>query len=287
MAIRPESEKDFIIAIPPLRVRRIIALSAAAFFLSFIIATPFVVGLSRTFQPATLMVAIIFGIPAALFLRLAYPPWKSLQKLSVQGGRIRYIPGGLERFSGEPSHEASIPADTSEIVFCPKLLEGLDGIYAPDGYRIIMQAAGKTVDELETGFPAHIDAAQLQKVADGITTATGLPVRFMQCLQSSGGVKKIPWVPVARKTTLKLSAGLMLGFLPFIGGGIVGYFFTQPTLIVLSGLALWLCELFLISLFGKHKWTRSTAIRALTTIFTFGASYGATAVFVLTVLRHR
>ncbi|HEU4982296.1 MAG TPA: hypothetical protein VFT88_06415, partial [Acidobacteriaceae bacterium] len=47
MAIRPESEKDFIIAIPPLRVRRIIALSAAAFFLSFIIATPFVVGLSR------------------------------------------------------------------------------------------------------------------------------------------------------------------------------------------------------------------------------------------------
>ena len=181
----------------------------------------------------------------------------------------------------------SIPADASEIVFCRKLLEGLDGIYAPDGYRIIMQTAGKAVGELETGFSAHVDATQLQKIADGLTTATGLPVRFIQRLQSTEGVKESPWVPPARKTNLKLSAMLMLGFLPFIGGGIVGYFVTQPALIVALGLALWICELFAISAYGKHKWTRRTALRGLTTIFTFGASYAAAAVFTLTVLRHR
>jgi len=279
--------EPFIFEVPVLRMRRNIALAYVAFFLLLALVIPFKVGILRFLHglethPGVLVVYFIFVAGITIFLRLAYPPRATRPRLEVKPDSIRYIPGKSERLSGEPTGEALITPRSDEILLTRNLPDKLS-----DGHRLIISAAGNVEHEFKIDFLTHINAQHARQIADGITSATGLPVRLIQRLQSSGGVKEIPWVPPARKANLKLSAALMLGFLPFIGGGIVGYFVTQPADIVSFGLALWLCELLVISTLGKHKWTRRTALRGLTTIFTFGASYAAAAVFVFTVLRHR
>lgn len=279
--------EPFIFAVPVMRMRRLIALAFALLFMLLALVIPFKVGSHRFLHglethPGIWVVYCIFAAGIALFLRLAYPPRVTRPRLEVTRDYIRYIPGKIERLTGEPAGEASITPRSSEIILTWNILGGLS-----DGYRLIVSAAGQVEHEIKIDFSTYINAQQARQIADGITSTTGLPVRLIQRLQSTGGDKEIPWVPPARKTNLRVPAMLTLGFLPFIGGGIVGYFVNQPTLIALLGLALWLCELFAISAYGKRKWIRSTALRGLTTIFTFGASYAAAAVFTLTVLRHR
>lgn len=278
--------KSFVFAIPVLRMRRNIALAYITFILLLALIIPFRAGFRRfchgiETHPGIWILYLIFAAGIALFLRLAFPPLATRPRLVVSQSSIRYIPGKSEQLGGESIAEAPITPRSSEISLTWNLLSGLS-----DGHRLIVSAAGKVEHEIKIDFFTHINAAQARQIADGITTATGLPVRLIQRLQSpEGSVKEIPWASSARKADLKFSATI-LGFLPFIGGGIVGYFVTRPALMVIFGLALWVCELLALSAYGKHKWNRQTALRGLTTIFTFGASYAATAVVVSILLRH-
>lgn len=189
---------------------------------------------------------------------------------------------------GEPVHEISIFPDASEIVFCRNLLEGLTGEYRSDGYRIIVDASGRAENELRLSFEAYFDAPTCRRIVDAMTSATGLPTRLILRKQSlSGPMEELPWIPVARKASVKTPAAIMLGFLPYMGGIAVGYLTTKPILIVIAGLMLWIAQLLAISLYGKRKLKSVMTPYGLSTIFTFSAAYAATVVFIIYVIRPR
>ena len=234
----------------------------------------------------TLCVALMFAIPASLFFWLAFPPRKLCARLCIGNGRISYIPGWFGRLTGEAIQEASITPHSDEIFICRNLLEGFNGGWLPDGYRVIVCAVGKTERELRADFLATLDTLQREKIAAGITVATGLPVQFLLRHQSmTGQVEDIPWPSTTQETNFRLAAGLSFGFAPFIGGLIVGHFVTQPSFIVGIGFAIWLVQMLFLCLLDKRKWTLSTAMYSMTTLVTFAAVYSLCVVLAAWVFR--
>ena len=123
---------------------------------------------------------------------------------------------------------------------------------------------------------------------EGITAATGLPVRLVQRKRlPEGTIEEIPWDLSAQKRDLFATATVILMFLPFVGGIIAGNLTTNPAIMGLVGLILWLVQLLAIFAIGRihsdHK--KPSPIYLLSTIFTFGASYAATVAIVIYVFR--
>ncbi|MGA7633604.1 MAG: hypothetical protein WCB11_22815 [Terriglobales bacterium] len=76
---------------------------------------------------------------------------------------------------------------------------------------------------------------------------------------------------------------------PFIGGIIVGYVLPRPAIIVTVGLALWIGQMLATYVLAHtdRTQTKYPLLYSLTTIFTFGATYGFAVVVVAFVFRVR
>jgi hypothetical protein len=277
MIAKDAIDECFVFEIPPPQSRRVIALVLAAIFLLQGAYFFHRAGLSRISYALIWLIIFIFASMIALSLRLGFPPRRSWPRLSVQKDCISYLPGRAQRFNGDSAQEVSITPRSTEILFCR------NGF---DGYLVMIRAANKTEHEIKARFLTHLDANQCRDITDGITAATGLPVRLMVRRQSmTGGIEEMPWIPTARKTNFELVVALTLGAVPFVGGIFAGYFVTRPTIIVILGFALWLSQILASSAYGKHKWTRRTILYSLTTLFTFGAAYSFAVVIVAFLFR--
>ena len=290
MTFMTECDKSTVFYIPIARARRMIGLAYAIFFLIFSIGFTLAVFLGHS--KYALMDNIIFLgllniillVPAAIFLRLAYPPRRVLSRLEVCRTGLRYYPGWFERFSGASIGEAEITEQSKEILLCKCVLE-----FYPDGYKIILRSRDGSEREFKSGdLATTLDVHTSEKIASGITDATGLPVRIVKRTQlANGTIEETPWLNPTMKAKWVGAVTLLVGILPFLGGGIVGYVMPHPIVIVLIGLALWLCQMLVLYSFSKkdQKKLGERLLLSMTTIFTFSASYAVAVVVVANMFR--
>ena len=276
MTIAPKQGNPFVFVVKLSRGRRVIALVFAGLFILMLAYIPLRVGLHRflhglNVNPAMWLLVVTFAIPIGFFSWLAFPPRAVLAKLEIQRNNVRFIPNlAVRRFLAEPIVKAVITPQSKEILVCQAFLGKL-----PDGYNVVIRTAGENDRVVRAASLTLHTAQEGQEIADGITAATGLPVRLITREQlTDGTVQEVPWVPSAPKTKL-LHAGLAIAAVPWVGGVVLGYIFPRPAIIVTAGLTLWLCEMLAVFIIARrsHKRTQNLAVHMLATFFTFAASY--------------
>lgn len=295
MATSPQRDETFVFCIAPSSGLRAIPLSFAAFFLLCATYGAWKVGLSRLSSDLgndpdlwwlVIGLGVAFAFPIAFFLRLAFPPRSAQGRLQARRDSVSFIPGRVERrFLGEPVIEAAVTPQSKEILLCHSFFQEL-----PDGYRVIIRAVDETEREVRVKFLAlsTIDAQQCQEIAEGMSAATGLPVRFVIRRQlTDGTLQETPWIPAPRKAISASGfARLTVVAAPYLGGIAVGYILPRPAIIVAVGGALWLGQMLAILLAaGRATRTKYSTLYWLTTIFTFGATYGFVVVAVAYIFR--
>jgi hypothetical protein len=137
-----ECGESFVFAIPSPFVRRFIALLGAALFMCVAAYVPLKVGITRTYRgfeehPALWCVVAVLVSGFALFLRLGFPPRRSLAKLHIRQNYVRITPGQIERLFGQPVIETALTAQSKEVLLCRSYSQGMQ-----DGFRVIICAAG-------------------------------------------------------------------------------------------------------------------------------------------------
>jgi hypothetical protein len=285
MAIEDQRGEPFVFCVQPPLSRRVIPLAYTALLLLCAAYIPLKVGLSRFSEgfgnhPALWFLAIGLVAAIALALRLAFPPRGAQPRLQIRHDSVRFIPGRVERhLFAEPAIEAAITPQSREILLCHSFLEEL-----PDGYRVIIRAADETEREVRARFLTLLDAQEYRKIVEGITGATALPVRLViRRRLADGTVQETPLIPLAPKANIARGfAAVTIGAVPYIGGITIGYLLPRPAVIVAVGLALWLGQMLAVSAFAHRHRTRNKypTLYSLTTLFTFGATYGFAVVVV-------
>jgi len=288
MATSTESSDLFIFVIPSPRISRGIALGGVALFLLFAAWFPLAFGLNRfplvlRAHPAIWWILVEFVAAIALFLRLAFPPQSALARLEFCRGCICFIPGRwTRRLLADPVNRASITPQSREILLCHSIPRELQEGY---GYTVKICAADKSERSVKAGYLTLHNAKENQRLAERITAATGLPVRFLTRRRlADGTVQESPWTPPAHKTKM-LIAAVAVGAAPYMGGIVVGYLWPHFPAIFATGLGLWFCQLLALYACADHKTTKYSALYALSTIFTFAAAYGFTACLVAYMFR--
>jgi hypothetical protein len=287
--------EPFVFVIPTPRIRQVVSLATAAFFLSMLGYFFWKFGLDRLQEDLTddptywwlvLLMALFFLAPTFLFLYLAFPPQGLLQKLQFRKEGIRFIPDGLtRRLLGEPDIEIGIGPKSQEILVCHGNATGLPDGY---GYQIIVRAADGSEHAVKAGYLTLRNRPQVQRLSEGITAVTGLPVRIVNRRRlPDRTIMETPWALTPFTAKLRILASLASGIMPFLGGATVGCLQLQPAFIPLIGLALWMVQslgLFLLSA-SNAKRPSFALPRLLTTLFTFAASFSLAVVMAAYLFR--
>jgi hypothetical protein len=291
MAITIERGNPFIFVIPVPRVRRVVALAEAAFFLFIAGLLIFKIGLSRLIEvffgdPVGWLLSAVFVAAIALFLRWAFPPRKVLQRLEFHHDGVSFVPDRMtRRMFAEPAVNAAITPQSREILICRSVPRDVPDGY---GYRVIIRDEDGTERGVKAGYLTLHSARDGQTIGAGITAATGLPVRIIGRRRlGDGTVEETPWMVPTAKSRLTVAAALAIGATPYVGGITVGLLVSSPLFIVAFGLALWLSQtiaIFALDL-SRNKRTINAFLYLLTNLFLFAAEYGASVVIVAFMFR--
>ena len=133
-----------------------------------------------------------------------------------------------------------------------------------------------------------MNARQATALSDGITAATGLPVRLIKRDYSdTGAPRDVSWTPEAHSVHFSGFAKLAVLATPSIGGITIGIMRVNGLTVVVVGICLWLFQTLAAYLYASisHQWTKVAALYWLTTIVTFASSY-AVAFFLTVSLLH-
>lgn len=287
MPEKPSDPIEFVIAPPFLRRAIAIAFGVAPFAVCAI-WFPFAVGFTRFYNAFTesslgWLSYLMLVIPAAFFLRLAFPPRSAMSRLHVRHDRVSFIPGKwVRRYLAQPVVEASITSRATEILLRQKGVS--------NGYAVIVRSEEKQENEVYAGASLTLHSAEeAQKITQGISAVTGLPVRLViPRKHADGSIEDTPWVPTVLKSEWQSLANLAIGSLPIVGGAIAGYLLAQPAFVLAIGLGLWFVQQIVVARFRPRKTKRDSAEIGLSIVnfFLFGVSYSVTAVIVITIV-HR
>lgn len=286
MAIEAQRGESFVFCLPLPIAGRVIAVGCAGSFL-FAAAVVLRVCLNEGFKNnlALWCLAIGLAIGIALFSRLAFPPRGAQPSLQFQHDKVRFTPGEIGRLFAEPAVEVAITPQSKELLLCRDFFEELH-----DGYRVIIRATDGTEREVRAGL-LRLDSQKSREIVEGITGSTGLPVRLIIRRRSgNGSVHETPWIPLPAKANIVRGfATATIVAAPYIGGIIVGYLLPRPAVIVAVGLTIWVGQMLGIFAFAytDRTQTKYSLLYSLTTIFTFGATYGFAVVVVAFVFRAR
>lgn len=211
-------------------------------------------------------------------IRLAFPPRRVQPRLEAGNDRITFIPRGIDRVLGDPDTEIAISPKSSEVLIC---LDLYDKHF--DGYRVIIHSPEEPERATKIVILSALGARERRKIADGIASATGLPVRFVIRRRATDeSVTESPWNPPTRASgRARVAAILAVALTPFATGAVAGYLDLQKTAFVIAALA-WLVQTLAIVCYSRISLKRSgsprsfgsTLASAFPTIFTFGAWYG-------------
>lgn len=272
----------FVYPFKPQLSRRVIPLAYLVFLLACAFLFPLKLGFERFFvaelgRDGTLCFTIGIVAMIALGLRAAFPPPSRQPKLEVSKHRIAFVPGPIaRRIFLEPVVEAEILPEAHEILVCRRYLDELC-----EGDSVIVRVADGTEREVKAYF-MRLDGLEPTKLLDGIAAATGLPVQFVVRRRSSadGSIRETKREFPSKASTTYRAGLIVIVALPYLGGSIVGYLLPSGGVIVAVGLTLWLCQSLALYLAARKQRSGDrpaafTALRFLTTLFTFGAAYGA------------
>lgn len=283
MSDQTEHEIITVLVVPQPSVRPIIASAMVGVFLSLFAILPWKLGFEKfldslAYFSATWLVILMFAPPIAFFMWLAFLPRGFLSRLEVTRRYVRVVPGRMARFFAETSVEIDLTSDSSEVLFCHNAWQEL-----ADGLRLVVRASDGTERDIRATSIDYLSARQAQRLGEGITTATGLPVLLLKRRrQADGIIRETSWNPPPRSSRIAGGAALATGVVPFIGGSVVGAIWPTPALTISVGLGLWLCQI--VVLFLLTRWSGSRAkfptVYSLTTVFTFAAAYGLAVVVV-------
>jgi hypothetical protein len=279
MPVPAHRSEPFIYYIVPPIFFRIIPLAISALFIS--IPAGFLVldglqGVSARFSnyPELWWLVLMLAGSIVLLWRMAFPPRRVQARLEVGRDGVVFVPSVTKRrFFGESVAQADITPQSIELLLCHSYL-----LTIPDGYRVIVRDASEQEREIRVRFLTTLNADICRKIAEGITSATGLPVRLVIRRRLADGTdQETPWAPTAAKEIVARGfAMIAIASVPYIGGFAVGYFLPGPATIAAIGVALWLGQT--LAVYGCARWygakTKNTKLYAITTVFTFAAAYG-------------
>jgi hypothetical protein len=150
-----------------------------AIFLAAFAILPYKLGFERFFESlayfsATWLVMFIFGPAIAFFAWLAFPPRGSMPRLEISRSRIRVVPGRIARLFAETAVEIDLSPKSRDILLCHSVWQGLG-----DGLRLVVRDGDGTEREIRATSMDYLSARKAQKLAEGISAATGLPVHLL------------------------------------------------------------------------------------------------------------
>jgi hypothetical protein len=184
---------------------------------------------------------------------------------------LRFVPNRVMRLIGEPATFVAITPQSAEIILCHSFWQE-----RPNGWRIIVRTANGAEHELGGNAGLYLRAADVNTLAKAITQTTGLPVRVViRRTPLNGAVEETPWTPPNTKTNTLIGFGLASACLPLVGGISMGWLSPRPAIVVVVGLALWLCMMLALFLLARTEPSRKKfpTLHALTTLVTFSATY--------------
>ena len=280
--------EPFIFYLTPPVVLRLIPLTVLAFVMLQVFYGGYTVGSARISSgfrnnpELWWLVALLVGF-TAIMLRLAFPPRRTQARLEIRHDSISFVPRRIDqRMGGASVTEAAVTAQSAEILFCHKLLEGI-----PEGFSFVIRGNHEHEREVPVKFGRFLDQQYCQKLTQGITSATGLPVRLVTRRWSMDGTaQETEWIPTIGKPSTAFVA-IGLGTVPFIGGIVVGSFRLRSEIIVAIGAALWLGKMLVMIAYARRYPTQtkpSMLTLSLSSIFPFGAAYGLAVVITPYVL---
>jgi hypothetical protein len=272
-----------VLVVPQPAVRPIIASATVVVFLSLFAILPWKLGFEKfldslAYFSATWLVILMFAPPIAFFVWLAFLPPGFLPRLEVTRRYVRIVPGRIGRFFAETPVEIDLASNSSEILFCHNAWQSL-----ANDLRLIVRASDGTERDIRATSVDYLSERQAQRLGEGITTATGLPVLLLnRNRQSDGTIRETPWNPPLRSSRIAGSAALATGVVPLIGGSVVGAIWPTTALIISVGFGLWLSQMVALSLLARWRGSRAKfpVLYSLTTVFTFSAAYGLAVVVV-------
>lgn len=231
--------------------------------------------LSKSFRsyPALWWSMLMLVLIVAFLFRSAFPSREALARLQARHDRVSFVPRRSDRrLWGEPVIEAAVTPQSAEILLCHSFCEEF-----PDGYRVIVRGPHEPEQEIRVNFLSVLDAQDCRTISEGITAATGLPVRLVIKRMRGGAVQETPWIPIAPKEIRARGTAIgVLSVVPFLGGPTVGFLRSRSTAVVIIGLVLWLTQILAVFAWAKRhaSGTARSPLYSLSTIFTFGAAYG-------------
>jgi hypothetical protein len=281
MALLDQSQQPFLFEIPAPRYIRAMGLIPLAVVVGPIAFFNLNIGTRGTeaiFEHSVNLPAFWFAMASmavalAFALWILFPPRSSLARFEFTHDRVRYIPNSAARIIGEPSEEAAISPQTAEVLVCHRYLQE-----RPNGWRVVLRAANGAEGELGRNGLLDLRAADVNTLAEAITSATGLPVRVViRRTPLHGAVEETPWTPLITKSNALMGFGLAFAGLPFVGGITLGWLSPRPAIVVAVGMALWLCRMLALYILARTDPSRKKfpTLYSLTSLFTFSAVYGA------------
>jgi type IV secretory pathway TrbD component len=282
MTSTAEDEKQFVFVFPPPTATRVILFTFSAVFLAAGLVLVFGLLLNNAPAPTVdySIWALVLGLAAgiAFFMRLAFPSLASSAKLEIEPGRIRFTPIRMLRMIGEQSVEVLIPPHSTEILLCRSIHPGL----SHESRIIVHGPAGEA--GIKVDYLVILSSQNLERLADGLTAATGLPVRMIiRRIPDDGMTEEMPWILPQGAARWISALGFVLVVLPYTGGIIEGWIRPAPAVIAAVGFALWLLSLLGARLVARRDPAHPAFPTAsfLMTVFTFGATYAFSVVITI------
>ena len=190
-------------------------------------------------------------------------------KLEFAPDHVRFIPNRLARMTGQSPEEAAISPQSAEILLCHRYWQE-----RPNGWRVIVRAANGDERELAEAALLYLRARDVDTLARSISPATNLPVRVViRRTTLHGPVEETPWTPPAARTRILMPIAISAVVLPFVGGILTGWFSPSPGIVIVVGLALWLCLMLALYAAARTDRKKVPLLYSLTTLVTFSATY--------------
>jgi hypothetical protein len=199
MAISAQRGEPFLFYITPPVVFRVLGLVYAGLVL---LGTAYV-GLPtlsrRLNHPAPWLLDIMLAgwvlFWVLLPLRLVFPSLASQARLEIRHDGLRFVPRRVIRYFGEVVDKVAVNPESTEILLCQSFYLDI-----PDGYRMVVRGAHEPDREIDVKFFKTPDAQDCPTIIEGVTKATGLPVRLViRRRLADGTVQEMPWIPITRK----------------------------------------------------------------------------------------
>ena len=187
-------------------------------------------------------------------------------KFEFAPDHIRFIPNTHRRNDrGESYYILSI----GWILLCYKYWQELRA-----GWRVVVRAANGDEQELGRKTGLHLRESDVRMLVGAITATVGLPVRVVTRRTTlHGSVDETPWTPPDARLKVLMPIAFSAAGLPFVGGILMGWLSPRPEIAIVVGLALWLCVMLILFAVARLEHKRFPAMRALTTLVTFSATY--------------